>query len=335
MKRLKFSLCVLGVFAFALWLNNTSLLIDVDHDRAPHLIAHRGVHHIYKGSDRTSETCRAADLEPITHGYIENTLPSMQAAFESGADVVEIDVHPTTDGALAVFHDWTLDCQTDGTGRTRDQSLNDLRALDLGYGLTADGITFPLRGKARGQLSSLEEVLKADLGPRYLVNFKSNTAQDADRLSDLMQNPDFRNQIFGAYGGAPPTRTAMQAIPGLKGLDKPALITCLQRYMLVGWTGFVPKACANRLIGVPLDFAPYVWGWPHRFTKRITAANSHVILWGPYDSTGFSSGIDDLETLARVPAGFDGYVWTNRIEMIGPDIKPINAGKTRAADPLD
>jgi glycerophosphoryl diester phosphodiesterase len=43
-----------------------------------------------------------------------------------------------------------------------------------------------------------------------------------------------------------------------------------------------------------------------------------VILIGPYSGGDFSSGIDDDETLARVPNGFDGYVWTNRIEEIGP-----------------
>lgn len=47
-------------------------------------------------------------------------------------------------------------------------------------------------------------------------------------------------------------------------------------------------------------------------------AGSDVILWGPYDGTGFSSGVDDANTWVRVPRGFDGYVWTNKIEVIGP-----------------
>ena len=47
----------------------------------------------------------------------------MQAGFAAGADVVELDVHPTTDGEFAVFHDWTLDCRTDGHGVTREHSM--------------------------------------------------------------------------------------------------------------------------------------------------------------------------------------------------------------------
>ncbi len=58
---------------------------------------------------------------PPTHGYLENTIASMQASFEAGADIVELDVHPTTDGRFAVFHDWTLDCRTDGHGVTRER----------------------------------------------------------------------------------------------------------------------------------------------------------------------------------------------------------------------
>ena len=34
-----------------------------------------------------------------------------------------------------------------------------------------------------------------------------------------------------------------------------------------------------------------------------------------------AAGIDDLETLALVPDTFSGYVWTNRIERIGPALR--------------
>lgn len=321
MKRLKRLALFLLLASCGLWLNNTSVFLEIPPDRLPRLIAHRGVHHIYKGADRTNTTCRAGDVEPIRHGFIENTLPSMRAAFAHGADVVELDVHPTTDGHLAVFHDWTLDCQTDGQGPVRKKSMAALRDIDIGYGLSADGETFPVRGKGIGQLRPLKEVFDANLGPQYLVNFKSKTPQDAARLTELLKNPDYRNQVFGVYGGAAPTRAATRATVGLKGLDKPALKKCLLHYTLLGWSGFVPEACADRLIAVPMNVAPYLWGWPHVFTKRMQAANSDVILWGPYDGSGFSSGIDDLQTLQRVPKHFDGYVWTNRIERIAPQLK--------------
>jgi glycerophosphoryl diester phosphodiesterase len=74
----------------------------------------------------------------------------MQAAALMGADMVEIDIAPTADGKIAVFHDWTVDCRTQGKGETRAKTLAELQALDPGYGYTADGgRNFPLRGKRK------------------------------------------------------------------------------------------------------------------------------------------------------------------------------------------
>ena len=66
----------------------------------------------------------------------------MQAAFDYGADVVEFDIHPTTDGRFVVFHDRRLDCKTNGQGLTRSHAIKELKALDIGYGYTFDGVFF-------------------------------------------------------------------------------------------------------------------------------------------------------------------------------------------------
>jgi glycerophosphoryl diester phosphodiesterase len=81
------------------------------------------------------DTCTAALMLPPPHDYLENTIRSMQASFEAGADIVEVDVHPTTDGEFAVFHDWTLDFRTDGHGVTREPAMAELKRVDIGYGL--------------------------------------------------------------------------------------------------------------------------------------------------------------------------------------------------------
>jgi glycerophosphoryl diester phosphodiesterase len=89
----------------------------------------------------------------------------MRAAFNKGADMVEFDVQPTTDGQFAVFHDWTLNCRTNGAGVTRDHTMKELKALDVGYGYTADGgKTYPFRGKgvdaiARGSVDGISKPL--------------------------------------------------------------------------------------------------------------------------------------------------------------------------------
>src|SRR4051812_10923651 len=148
------------------------------------ILAHRGVHQVYRREGLTNATCTATRILKPVHPFLENTIPSMKAAFDAGADMVEIDVHPTTDGAFAVFHDWTTDCRTDGHGVTREQSMAALKKLDIGYGYTADGgRTFPFRGKGVGMVPSFDEVLRAFPGRRFLVNFKSADPHEGELMA--------------------------------------------------------------------------------------------------------------------------------------------------------
>src|SRR5438477_6793156 len=62
----------------------------------------------------------------------ENTFASFERALELGADWVELDVHLTRDGGLAVIHDETVDRTTDGHGLVKDHTLAELQRLDAG-----------------------------------------------------------------------------------------------------------------------------------------------------------------------------------------------------------
>lgn len=105
----------------------------------PKLIAHRGVAQQFSREGVDNDTCTATRIEPPVHDYLENTTRSMQAAALMGADMVEVDIAPTADGRIAVFHDWTVDCRTEDKGETRSKTLAELQALDPGHGYTADG----------------------------------------------------------------------------------------------------------------------------------------------------------------------------------------------------
>lgn len=62
----------------------------------------------------------------------ENTLAAFRRAVELGADMIELDVQRTRDGAAVVIHDWTLDRTTTGAGSVGDRSLAEIRTLDAG-----------------------------------------------------------------------------------------------------------------------------------------------------------------------------------------------------------
>lgn len=313
-------LAVLAIFAGGVYLLNASWRAAPLQGEFT-LIAHRGVHQTFNREGLENDTCTAERIDPPQHGYLENTIPSMQAAFAAGAGIVELDVHPTTDGQFAVFHDWTLDCRTQGSGETRSHDMAYLKTLDIGYGYTADGgQTFPLRGTGVGAMPSLTEVLNALPHGRFIVNFKSNDPREADMLADLLAaNPEWRDAIWGAYGGDAPTMRAGRLLPGLTVWSRQSLIDCLGQYLAYGWTGIMPDACRDTAIMVPINVAPWLWGWPNLFIERFTEAGTEIILTGPL-STGDpgTAGIDDIGLLEQVPAGFPGYVWTNTIERIGP-----------------
>ncbi|MCF2870506.1 hypothetical protein L0664_05455 [Octadecabacter sp. G9-8] len=319
-KKLKSLSIVLVLMVVALWAGNTSLFVAGLENHDTRLIAHRGVHQVYAGTDRSIDSCHAAPVETIEHPFVENTLPSIAEAFRLGADVVEIDVHLTSDNVFAVFHDWTLDCRTDGTGVTHKQSFAYLQTLDVAYRIDDATGTYPLRGQGVGLMPSLTDVLGVDWDGQLLINFKSNRAEDGAEFARRLAELRMSDQVFGVYGGAPPTRAAIEMTPGLRGFDRASLKGCLTRYLALGWSGHIPESCRDTFVVVPQNYTGLLWGWPHRFTKRLGAVGTDVVLAGPYDGTGFISSINDIDALSQVPDAFDGYIWTDRIEVIAPRI---------------
>ena len=61
----------------------------------------------------------------------ENTLASFQKAIHLGVDGVELDVHKCKSGELVVFHDFTLDRITNGSGEISSFTLPELKKLKV------------------------------------------------------------------------------------------------------------------------------------------------------------------------------------------------------------
>jgi len=310
----------------ALYLANASWLAPVP-TGVPGVLAHRGVHQTFRREGLTNETCTATRMNPPTNPYLENTIPSMRASFAAGATVVEVDVHPTADGEFAVFHDWTLDCRTDGHGVTREQTMATLRTLDLGYGYTADGgRTHPFRGKGVGLMRTLHEVLTAFPG-RILINIKSADPTESERLVAYLEargHPvDERLWVYAV--GAAHDRLRELA-PRARVDSKQRGRECVIRYLALGWTGHVPEACRNATVGVPVDLRRIYWGWPNRFLHRMDDAGARVVLLGPYGEGEI--GISEVGQLDAVPDGFGGMVLTDHVETIGPEVRRRSGAKT-------
>jgi glycerophosphoryl diester phosphodiesterase len=68
--------------------------------------------------------------EPV--GHRENTLPAFEAAVAAGADMVEIDLRRTRDGAIVVLHDQTLERLWGHAVSVADVDLAEVVALGEG-----------------------------------------------------------------------------------------------------------------------------------------------------------------------------------------------------------
>ena len=86
------------------------MLPDDDHLPYPRLCAHRGFNSIAP----------------------ENSMPAYGAAVALGAEEIEFDIWSTKGGVLVSSHDSTLDRVSDGTGRIKDYTFEELQAFDFG-----------------------------------------------------------------------------------------------------------------------------------------------------------------------------------------------------------
>jgi glycerophosphoryl diester phosphodiesterase len=101
--------------------------------RKPMIIAHRG----------------ASAYAP------ENTMVSFKRALEMGAEGIELDVHLTADGYMAVIHDGKVDRTSSGKGWVKDMTLSQLRELDFGSWFSPE-----FKGERIPVLEDIMELLK-------------------------------------------------------------------------------------------------------------------------------------------------------------------------------
>lgn len=123
-------------------------------------------------------------------GYIaENTLESIQKALDFEVDGVEIDVHLCSSGELVVFHDFTLDRMTNGTGEVKKTSLSKLKELKVSGDYA---------------IPTLEEVLNL-IDKKCLLNIELKGNNTAGKTCELIQkyiqnkNWNYRDFIVSSF----------------------------------------------------------------------------------------------------------------------------------------
>ena len=121
----------------------------------PYVIAHRG----------------------ISGRYPENTLIAFQKAIEAKADWIELDVYTTADDVVIVTHDGNAERCTDGHGRFRHKTLEQVKQLDAGSWKSPEF--------AGTRIPTLEETLDfmGDGRIRICIEIKGETTGDSLRTA--------------------------------------------------------------------------------------------------------------------------------------------------------
>ncbi len=321
-KKLLWSLGGLWMLFLIILLLNSSRWVP-DPDGRLKMIAHRGVHHIYDPTGLGRDDCTAIRMLPGQEELeiFENTIHSIRAAVGMQADMVEVDVAPTKDGKMVLFHDWTVDCRTEASGDTRDFTLAELQALDIGYGYSSDGgKTFPLRGKGVGKIPTVEEAIASETFKPFLFNFKSKNPAEADQLYAILKaaGRDPLKEGDGFYGAEAPVQRMKELIPGIWAWSKPGVKACTKDYAWMGWLGMTPDSCKNGTLVVPLDYQWAFAGWPNRATARMEAVGARTLIIGPMNDRESTRGLTYGDQLSDIPASYNGYVMVEDISKVGP-----------------
>jgi glycerophosphoryl diester phosphodiesterase len=128
--------------------------------------------------------------------YPENTLEAFKYSAAMGVDVLELDVHSTSDGALVVMHDSQVDRTTNGSGRVAAMTLAELKKLDAGFHFTPDdGKTFPFRGKGV-TIPTLQEIFDALPAKTFNIEPKQVEPSVTKPLCEILRTRKMTDKVI-------------------------------------------------------------------------------------------------------------------------------------------
>ena len=134
--------------------------------------------------------CDSSSVIVVAHrgdwrNFPENSLEAIDNAIKMGVDIVELDVKRTKDGELILMHDRTLDRTTTGKGLVSENTLSDIRKLNLRNGCNIRTIH---------KVPTLEEALLHAKG-KIMINLDQADLY-FDQIYELMKKPGTTKQII-------------------------------------------------------------------------------------------------------------------------------------------
>ena len=134
---------------------------------------------------RDSSFVIVLDHRGVCRNIPVNSLEAIDNAIKMGVDIVELDVKKTKDGELILMHDRTLDRTTTGKGLVSENTLSDIRKLNLRNGCNIRTIH---------KVPTLEEALLHAKG-KIMINLDQADLY-FDQIYELMKKTGTTKQII-------------------------------------------------------------------------------------------------------------------------------------------
>ncbi|MCX6354765.1 MAG: glycerophosphodiester phosphodiesterase family protein [Candidatus Aureabacteria bacterium] len=174
--------------------------------------------------------------------YPENTILAFEKAIEERCDMLELDVQLTADGEIVVFHDFTLERTTDGSGELGRKTLAELRELDAG---SWRGVRF-----AGQRIPTLRELLDCvrrrvklyiEIKAREGIEYKTLNERLCSTLAGLLSREAGGNELLLASFDSTCLRQMKELIP-----EFPRGLICFRMDALDGMPELVDWICPYR-----------------------------------------------------------------------------------------
>jgi glycerophosphoryl diester phosphodiesterase/membrane-associated phospholipid phosphatase len=186
----------------------------------------------------------------------DNTLPAFEVAVEQGADVLEMDLQLTADDVVVVIHDGTVDRTTDGSGRVRDLTLDEVKELDGGYTWEDPAGETPFRGEGV-EIPTLEELLEAFPDEWMILELKTDSGPEiVPATASLLADEDRDERTVVASFDVDYIRAFRDLMPGIPtNLPEDEARTLHILQMLGAHRWFTPPAGFLR---TPIDYQDFL-----------------------------------------------------------------------------
>ena len=179
--------------------------------------------------------------------------------------------------------------------------------------------------------------------------FESNCASDKGRPSSSIGEAVYtlsKPELLWRVKGAEQSAMLIAALPAAAAEDKQGLIgdnaavqafktarpeawafsiptaqACASDYKLSGLWGSIPESCEQGTMLLTMDQVGYtLWGWPNRFLARTGTAGLKVVIAESVDGDTIT-GLTDVNRYGDIADSFNGYIWIEDIEGLGPALK--------------